>query len=152
MATETQSTRSKLVFCLVFVFNSQQLKCYRDYVTVGCSQFSSQNVILSRVQTNIFMTQSGLKCKPRSSYTVTSVAFQEKLEWFNCLLPLQQNMLPLVGCPVQGIIVQGCFCPGGLLSGGTFCRGDFCPGAYARSPHVQCVYEPSRLSVPSIVA
>ena len=25
-------------------------------------------------------------------------------------------------------------------------------GAYARSPQFQCVYEPSRLSVPSIVA
>jgi len=25
-------------------------------------------------------------------------------------------------------------------------------GAYARSPQVQCLYEPSRLSVPSIVA
>ena len=25
-------------------------------------------------------------------------------------------------------------------------------GAYARSPQVQCVYEPSRLSVPSIAA
>jgi len=25
-------------------------------------------------------------------------------------------------------------------------------GAYARSPQVQCVYEPSRLSVPSIIA
>ena len=25
-------------------------------------------------------------------------------------------------------------------------------GAYARSPHVQCIYEPSRLSVPSILA
>ena len=25
-------------------------------------------------------------------------------------------------------------------------------GAYARSPQVQCVYEPSRLSVPSILA
>ena len=36
---------------------------------------------------------------------------------------------------------------GGLLSGGAFVRG-----AYARSPQVQCVYEPSRLSVPSIVA
>ena len=44
-----------------------------------------------------------------------------------------------------GIIVRGCFCllPGGLLSGG---------GAYARSPQVQCVYAPSRLSVLSIVA
>jgi len=25
-------------------------------------------------------------------------------------------------------------------------------GAYARSPQVQCIYEPSRLSVPSILA
>ena len=25
-------------------------------------------------------------------------------------------------------------------------------GAYARSPQVQCLYEPSRLSVPSVVA
>jgi len=32
------------------------------------------------------------------------------------------------------------------LPGGTFGRG-----AYARSPQVQCVYAPSRLSVPSIV-
>ena len=24
---------------------------------------------------------------------------QRQLEWFNCLLPLQQNMSPLVGCP-----------------------------------------------------
>jgi len=46
-----------------------------------------------------------------------------------------------------GIFVRGCFCPGGLLPGGTFVRG-----AYARFPQVQCVYEPSRLSVPSIVA
>ena len=45
-----------------------------------------------------------------------------------------------------GIFVRGCFCPGGLLPGGTFVRG-----AYARSPQVQCVYAPSRLSVPSIV-
>ena len=67
-------------------------------------------------------------------------------------------MMPLVGCPGPG----GLF-PGGLLPGGTFGRGDFCPGvllsggllsgrAYARSPQVQCVYAPSRLSVPSIVA
>ena len=41
----------------------------------------------------------------------------------------------------------GGFCPGGLLPGGTFVRG-----TYALSPQVQCVYEPSRLSVPSIVA
>ena len=45
------------------------------------------------------------------------------------------------------IFVRGVFCPGGLLPGETFVRG-----AYARSPQVQCVYAPSRLSVPSIVA
>jgi len=64
--------------------------------------------------------------------------------------------------------VRGLFCPGGLfprglLPVGTFGRGGFCPGdllpggtfvrgAYARSPQVQCVYAPSRLSVRSIVA
>ena len=42
-------------------------------------------------------------------------------------------------------VASGHFFP--RLPGGTFVRG-----AYARSPHVQCVYEPSRLSVPSIVA
>jgi len=46
----------------------------------------------------------------------------------------------------------GDFCPGVLLSGGSFARGTFVRGAYARSPQVQCIYEPSRLSVPSIVA
>jgi len=51
-----------------------------------------------------------------------------------------------------GVRGRGDFCPGVLLSGGSFARGDFCPGAYARSPQVQCVYAPSRLSVPSIVA
>ena len=72
------------------------------------------------------------------------------------------------GLLAGGIFVRGCFCPGGLLPGGTFGRGDFCPGvllsggllpgwtfvrgAYARSPQVQCVYIPSRLSVPSMVA
>ena len=44
-------------------------------------------------------------------------------------------------------VAAGHFFPGGLLPGGTFVRG-----AYARSPQVQCVYAPSRLSVPSIVA
>jgi len=39
-------------------------------------------------------------------------------------------------------VAAGHFFPGGLLAG----------GAYARSPQVQCVYGPSRLSVPSIVA
>ena len=51
------------------------------------------------------------------------------------------------GLLAGGIFVRGCFCPGGLLPGGTFVRG-----AYARSPQVQCVYAPCRLSVPSIVA
>jgi len=46
-----------------------------------------------------------------------------------------------------GIFARGCFCPGGLLPGGTFVRG-----TYVLSPQVQCVYAPSRLSVPSIVA
>ena len=63
----------------------------------------------------------------------------------------------------RGIFVRGCFCPGGLLPGGTFPRGSFARGhfwpvgllsrgAHAHSPQVQCVYAPSRLSVPSIVA
>ena len=51
-----------------------------------------------------------------------------------------------------GIIVRGCFCPGALLAGGIFVGGTFVRGACARSPQVQCVYAPSRLSVPSIVA
>jgi len=51
-----------------------------------------------------------------------------------------------------GIFVRGCFCPGGLLPGGLLPGGTFVRGAYARSPQVQCVYEPPRLSVPSIVA
>ena len=44
-------------------------------------------------------------------------------------------------------VAAGHFFPGGLLPGGTFVWG-----AYAHSPQVQCVYAPSRLSVPSIVA
>jgi len=51
------------------------------------------------------------------------------------------------GLLAGGIFVRGCFCPGGLLPGVTFVRG-----AYARSPQVQCLYAPSRLSVPSIIA
>jgi len=80
------------------------------------------------------------------------------------------------GLLAGGIFVRGCFCPGvffpgdffpgGLLPGGTFGRGIFvrgafvrgvlCPGellswgAYARSPQVQCVYAPYRLSVRSV--
>ena len=60
-------------------------------------------------------------------------------------------------------VAAGHFFPGGLLPGGTFGRVDFWPGgflsgrAFVRGvfcpfPQVQCVYEPSRLSVPSIVA
>ena len=49
---------------------------------------------------------------------------------------------------ISMIFVRGAFVRGGLLPGG----GAFVRGAYARSPQVQCVYEPSRLSVPSIVA
>jgi len=44
-------------------------------------------------------------------------------------------------------VAAGHFFPGGLLAGGIFVRG-----ADARSPQVQCVYAPFRLSVPSIVA
>jgi len=46
----------------------------------------------------------------------------------------------------RGAFVHGDFFPGGLLAGRIFVRG-----AYARSPQVQCVYAPSRLSVPSII-
>jgi len=46
---------------------------------------------------------------------------------------------------------RGDFCPGVLLSGGLLPGGTFVRGAYACSPQVQCVYAPSRLSVPSIV-
>ena len=46
-----------------------------------------------------------------------------------------------------GIFVREGFRPGGLLPGGTFVWG-----AYARSTQVQCLYAPSRLSVPSILA
>ena len=47
-----------------------------------------------------------------------------------------------------GSFARGHFWPGGLLPGGTFVRGDL----YPSPPQVQCVYAPSRLSVPSIVA
>ena len=62
-------------------------------------------------------------------------------------LPATAAIEYVAACWVSvGIFVRGCFCPGGLLPGGTFVRG-----AYARSPQVQCVYAPSRFSVPSIV-
>jgi len=46
-----------------------------------------------------------------------------------------------------GTCGRGDFCPGVLLSGGLLPGGTFVRGAYARSHQVQCVYEPSRLSV-----
>jgi len=49
-------------------------------------------------------------------------------------------------------VAAGHFFPGGLLAGGFLSGGAFVREAYARSPQVQCVYVPSRLSVPSIVA
>ena len=68
-----------------------------------------------------------------------------KLEWFKCLLPLQQNMSPL------GTFSPGVFWPGGFVRG-VFCPGDFCLGGLCPFPQVQCLYAPSRLPVPSIVA
>ena len=56
------------------------------------------------------------------------------------------------GLLAGGTFGLGDFCPGVLLSGGSFARGDFCPGGLCPFPQVQCVYEPSRLSVPIIVA
>ena len=56
-------------------------------------------------------------------------------------LPATAAIEYVTACWVSGagrIFVRGCFCPVGLLPGGTFVRG-----AYARSPQVQCVYEPS---------
>ena len=52
----------------------------------------------------------------------------------------------------RGLLPGGTFGRGGLLAGGFLSGGAFVRGAYARSPPVQCVYAPSRLSVPSIVA
>ena len=62
--------------------------------------------------------------------------------------------------------VAACWVPGagGIFVGGTRTRTrtktktktrtktKTVRGAYVRSPQIQCVYEPSRLSVPSIVA
>jgi len=56
--------------------------------------------------------------------------------------------------------VAACWVPGagGIFVGGTRTRTKTrtktktVRGAYAHSPQVQCVYAPSRLSVPSIVA
>ena len=78
-------------------------------------------------------------------------------------------MSPLVGCPGpgdfcpgvilsgRGVFCEGGGCPGGLFPGGTFSPGVFCPGALLAwglypFPLAQCVFAPSSLSVPSIVA
>ena len=70
-------------------------------------------------------------------------------------------MSPLVGCPgpggflsggafARGTFSPGVFCSGALLAGGFLSGAAFVRGAHAiaRSPQVQCVYAPSRLSVP----
>ena len=56
------------------------------------------------------------------------------------------------GSFARGTFSPAVFCPEALLAGGTFARGDFCPGGLCPFPQCQCVYAPSRLSVPSIVA
>ena len=49
--------------------------------------------------------------------------------------------------------VAACWVPGagGIIVGGTRTKTKTVRGAYARSPQVQCVYAPSRLSVPSMI-
>ena len=62
----------------------------------------------------------------------------------------------------RGSFGRGDFWPGGFLSGrafvrgafvrgGSFVRGNFSPGGLCPFPQVQCVYAPSRLSVPSMI-
>ena len=68
-------------------------------------------------------------------------------------LPATAAIEYVAACLPGGTFSPVVFWPGEFLSGGAFVRGVFCPGgifvrgAYARSPQVQCVYEPSRLSV-----
>ena len=62
------------------------------------------------------------------------------------------RMVQLPATAAIEYVAAGHFYPGGFLAGGSFARGTFVQGAYARSPQVQCVYAPSSLSVPSIVA
>jgi len=52
-------------------------------------------------------------------------------------------MVQLPATAAIEFVAAGHFFTGG---GGAFVRG-----AYARSPQFQCVYEPSRLSVPSMI-
>jgi len=61
------------------------------------------------------------------------------------------RMVQLTATAAIEYVAAGHFFPGGLLAGGIFVREGFCPGVYARSPQVQCVYEPSRLSVPNMI-
>ena len=71
-------------------------------------------------------------------------------------LPATAAIEYVAACWVSG--AGGIFVREGFRPGGAFVRGVFCPGgtfvrgAYARSHQVQCVYEPSKLCVPSIVA
>jgi len=67
------------------------------------------------------------------------------------------RMVQLPATATIEYVAAGHFFPGSLLPGGLLARvflpgGTLVRGAYARSPQVQCVYAPSRLSVPSIVA
>jgi len=62
------------------------------------------------------------------------------------------RMVQLPATAAIKYVAAGHFFPGGLLAGGILAGGIFVREAYAHSPQVQCVYEPSRLSVPSIVA
>ena len=73
------------------------------------------------------------------------------------------NVTRMVQLPDTAAIeyVAACWVPGagGIFVGGTRTRTrtktktktKTARGAYARSPQVQCVYEPSRLSVPSMI-
>ena len=83
-------------------------------------------------------------------------------------LPATAAIEYVAACLPGGTFSPGVFCPGALLAGGTFGRGDFCPGVLLSGgllpggllsgglmpvpPLVQCIYAPSRLSVPSVVA
>ena len=52
---------------------------------------------------------------------------------------------------LAGVLLSGGLLPGGTFPRGSFAWGHFCPGGLCPFPQVQCVYAPSRLSVPSIV-
>ena len=64
-------------------------------------------------------------------------------------LPATAAIEYVAACWVSG---AGGFLSRGAFVRGAFAQGTFVRGAYALSPKVQCVYAPSRLSVPIIVA